>query len=177
MAMDTQTTPPGELPPLKNGTRRNANGRFISGPDKSAPNNGMITPDNARDMVARRQAMARDAFAAGIVRTMVNTGQAKIHEGEAGAWQAVAEKATTLLLDSDDAGRFARLLKTTAELAGYAPTRQAEQQQAGVADLFAAVPAGGLVMLVKRLQADDQPGSTRADVLDVDGRDDDHPTP
>jgi hypothetical protein len=97
-----------------------------------------------------------------MVDAIAAAGLANRSAGEAGAWQAIAERATTVMLDEQDAGRLARLLKVSADLAGYTPTKQ-EQEQGGVSDLFASVPAGGLIMLVKQIGFDNNTYRNQSD--------------
>lgn len=148
---DTTTQPaPIREKVLKNGTVMR-NGRFVTGPDKSAP--GVITTQNARTLAQTRWDKQRAAFAAGMIQAIKSTGMMPDGAtGEAGAWQAIAERATTVMLDEQDAGRLARLLKTSADLAGYSQPKADPEQGGSVSDLFAAVPPGGLVMLVGRLR-------------------------
>jgi hypothetical protein len=90
-----------------------------------------------------------------MVEAIAASGLANRASGEAGAWQAIAERATTVMLDEQDAGKLARLLKTSAELAGYSQPRQEQEQAGSVSDLFAAVPPGALLVLARRIGQDE----------------------
>lgn len=121
--MDTET----QLPPgarieqySKDGKTgvivRAANGNFLPGTKPANP----ITPANARSMAARRYETQKAAFAAGVAKAIADTGLLpRTDNKDAAAWGVIAERATTVLLDTDTARGFADLMQPIGKNAGW----------------------------------------------------------
>ena len=96
---------------------RDEKGRFMPGTE---PPNKITNPTQAHALARARWDKQREAWAAGIVQAIDDTGMLPPGDDhDAGAWQVIANKATTLLLDSDNARGFAELARLVGRNAGY----------------------------------------------------------
>jgi hypothetical protein len=95
---------------------RAANGNFLPGTKTHEP----ISHANARAMNSRRYQLQREAFAAGVVQAIQDTGLLpRAGDKDAAAWQVIANKATTVLLDTDNARNIADLMQPIGRNAGW----------------------------------------------------------
>ncbi len=95
---------------------RAANGNFLPGTKPPVP----ITSANARSMSARRYDKQRQAFAAGVTKAIADTGLLPPSDDHAAAaWGVIAERATGILLDTDNARNFADLMQPIGRNAGW----------------------------------------------------------
>lgn len=95
---------------------RAANGNFLPGTKTHAP----ISHANARAFNARRYDKQRAAFAAGVTKAIQDTGLLPPSDDHAAsAWGVIAERATTVLLDTDTARGFADLMTPIGRNAGW----------------------------------------------------------
>lgn len=109
---------------------RKPNGQFAPGTQPPVA----ITSANARILAARRYDKQRAAFAAGVVQAIADTGLLPPgNDKDAAAWQVIANKATTVLLDADSARGVADLMQPIGRNAGWiAQDRERDDSTGGV---------------------------------------------
>ena len=135
---------------------RDVHGRFLPGVGNGGSSTGISSPEQARALAHRRYELQRAAHAAGVVRAIVERGEMPPGQtGDAGAWSAIATRATQILLDADSAAGFERLASFVGKSAGWTQDKDRDDTGGGGITMHIDIDTARAVLAALRDRRDD----------------------